>query len=118
MTLSSNVTTRRLPRAWSRISCRSSGLANRALMTPIDQPSASSASAASMRAGHDRPEADEQEVAALAQDLAPADRQDLRLDRRQPEAGVTRVVQRERAFLREGGPNERAQLLLVLRARR
>ena len=46
-TLSSKVTTRRLPRAASRISCRSSGFAKRALMTATDQPSASSAEAAS-----------------------------------------------------------------------
>src|SRR5687768_7468633 len=46
-TLSSNVTTSRLPRAWSRISCRSSGFTKRALTTPIDQPSSTSASATS-----------------------------------------------------------------------
>ena len=65
------------------------------------------------RSCHDRAESDEQQVAALAQDLATADRQDLRLDREQPETRVARVVQGERALVRQRGPHERAQLLLI-----
>ena len=73
-TLSSNVTTSCLPRAWSRISSRSSGFANRALMTPIDQPSTASSVGGLERPGDDRPEPDEQQVAPLAKDLASPDR--------------------------------------------
>ena len=51
---------------------------------------------------------------ALAQDLALADRDRRRLDRRQVEARVARVVQRERVVLAEGGAQQPAQLLLVL----
>ena len=61
-TLSSSVTTRRLPRAVRRMQLASSGLANRALMTPTDQPSAASRSATSSRAHDDRPEADDEQV--------------------------------------------------------
>ena len=115
-TLSSNVTTSRLPRAWSRISWRSSGLANRALMTPTDQPSASSASAASTARitigpkptnSRSRPS---RSTSPCPTGIA------RRLDRRQAEPGVARVVQRERVVLGERGPQQRAQLLLVLRA--
>ena len=77
-TLSSNVTTSRLPRAASRMSCRSSGLANRALMTPTHQPSACERVGGLEGPSHDRPEADEQQVAALAQRLGLPDRQDDR----------------------------------------
>ena len=53
-TLSSKVTTRRFPRAWSRISWRSSGFAKRALMTPIDQPIAGLPEVAAQRQGPER----------------------------------------------------------------
>ena len=56
----------------------------------------------------DRAEADEQEVSPLAQDLALADRDGLRLDRREPEPGIARVVQRERVVLGERRPQQRA----------
>ena len=55
----------------------------------------------------DRPEADEQDVGALAQHLALADRDDLGLDRRQVEARVARIVERERVVLGEA-PSGRA----------
>jgi hypothetical protein len=58
------------------------------------------------RAVDDRPEPDEQQVVALAQDLGPADRQHLGLDRVQPEPGVAWVVQRERVVLGERGPQQ------------
>ena len=47
----------------------------------------------------DRSEADEQQVAALAEDLSPADRQDLGVDRWQPEAR-----RRAGSGVRTGGP--------------
>ena len=56
-TLSSSVTTSRMPRACSRISWRSIGLANRALITPTDQPSAAEDVRDGERAHDDRPEA-------------------------------------------------------------
>ena len=117
-TLSSNVTTSCLPRAWSRISSRSSGFAKRALITPTDQPSRVERVGGLERPRDDRPEADEQQVAALAEDLAAPDRQQLGLDRRQAEPGVARVVERERVVLGERRPEQRPQLLLVLRATR
>src|SRR4029079_4108608 len=67
------------------------------------------------RAHHDRAEADEEQVVALAQDLCLTDRDRPRLDGWQPEAGIARVVQRERMLLLERRVQERAQLLLVLR---
>ena len=106
-TLSSNVTTSRLPRAWSRISSRSSGFAKRALITPIDQPSAVERVGGLEGARDDRAEPDEQQVTPLAQDLAAPDREQLGFDRRQAEARVARVVERERVVLGERGP-ERA----------
>ena len=69
------------------------------------------------RPGDDRPEADEQHVAPVAEHLAAADRDDRRLDRRQAEPGVARVVQRERMVLRERRVEQRSQLLLIARAR-
>src|SRR5207247_2189415 len=65
--------------------------------------------------GDDGPERDEQHVATLADDLAPADRQDRRLARRQPEPRIARVMQRKRMVLGERGPEQRTKLLLVLR---
>jgi hypothetical protein len=52
---------------------------------------------------------------SLAQDLAPPDRQELRLHARKAEAGVAWVVERERMILGECRPQERSKLLLVLR---
>src|SRR3712207_2910834 len=49
--------------------------------------------------------------------LALADRDRGRIDRRQVEAGVPRVVDGERAVLGERGAHEPSQLLLVLRRR-
>ena len=66
------------------------------------------------RAHDDRPEAHEQEVAALAQDLAPPDREHRRLALGQAEPGVARVVERERVVLGERRAEQRPQLLLVL----
>ena len=88
-------------------------MANRALMTPIDQPSASSAVGCLQRPRHDRAEPDEQHVAALAEHLAATDRDGRRRDRLEPEPGVARVVERERVVLGERRAEERAQLLLV-----
>ena len=104
--LSSSVTTRRLPRAWSRISWRSSGLANRALMTPTDQPSAARASAASIAPGRTiGPKPTSRTSRALAEHLAATDRQDLGLALRDAEPRVARVVQGERVVLGERGPD-------------
>ena len=50
----------------------------------------------------DGPEADDHDVRALAQDLAAADLDELRLDRVEVEAGVARVLQGERVLLGEG----------------
>ena len=115
-TLSSNVTTSCLPRAWSRISWRSSGLANRALMTPTDQPSASSASAASTRAPRS---ARTRRTAGRGPRAGPRPGRSGAIAGStggEPEPGVARVVQGERVVLGERGPEQRAQLLLVLRA--
>src|SRR5262249_56871219 len=64
----------------------------------------------------DGPEADEKQVRAFAQDLGLADRDRLRRDGRQPEARVAGVMEREWMRLPEGGVEQRAELLLVLRA--
>ena len=90
-------------------------MANRALMTPTDQPSASSADRRLQRARHDRAEPDEQQVAALAQRLALPDRQDRTGRSAAARTRIARIVQRERVILGERGPQQRAQLLLVLR---
>ena len=66
-------------------------------------------------ARHDRPEADQQDLATVAQDLALSDGQHLRGPFGHPEAGIARVVERERVILGERGPHQRAELLLVLR---
>src|SRR6185436_16418492 len=55
----------------------------------------------------DRAEADEKQVVALAQDLCLADRDLARLDRRQAEARIARVVQRERMRLPERAVEQR-----------
>ena len=65
------------------------------------------------RPHHDRPEADEQQVAALAKDLAATDRDDRRRDGLQAEPGIARVVQGERVVLAQRGVEQRAQLLLI-----
>ena len=105
-----------LPRAWSRISWRSSGLTNRALMTPTDQPRPSSTSATSRARAGDRPEGHEQQVAAFPEDLAAARPGSPRARARDAEPGVARVVERERVVLGERRAQQRAQLLLVARA--
>ena len=68
------------------------------------------------RAPGDRPEGHEQQVAALAEDLAAPDGDRLGLALRHAEPGVARVVERERVVLGERRPQQRAQLLLVARA--
>ena len=71
-------------------------------MTPTDQPSAASAIGDLHAAHDDRTEADDQEVAALAQDLGLADRDRRRLDRR---AG--RSPSRAGSAARTDGPGRR-----------
>jgi hypothetical protein len=94
----------------------SSGFANRALITRRTSRRSPGRGCLG-RPGDDRAEPDEQDVGALAEDLGATDRDRDRLDRGQPEARVARVVERERAVLAEGGHEQRAELLLVLRAR-
>ena len=60
-----------------------------------------------------RAEADDQDLAALPQQLAHAHRQHLGDPGRDTEARVARVMQRERMRLREGGSDERTEFLLV-----
>ena len=115
-TLSSSVTSSVLPRAWSRISWRSSGLAKRALIRPTDQPSASSMSAAWRPRSTIGPKPTIR-MSRPSRSTSPTPiGQDLRLADRHAEPGVARVVKRERVVLRERRPHERAQLLLVLGA--
>ena len=117
-TLSSNVTTSRLPRASSRISWRSSGLANRALMTPTDQPSRVERSAASIARTTIGPKPTNSRSPPSRSTSPCPIGSTAGSTRRQVEARVARVVQRERVVLGERRPEQRAQLLLVLRARR
>ena len=105
------------PRAWSRISWRSSGLAKRALIRPTDQPSAASASATCRARA--RRSARSRRAGCRCPPGGPRLRPTGRISgvrSRQVEAGIARVVQRERVVLGERGPEQRPQLLLVLRA--
>jgi len=65
---------------------------------------------------HDGPEPHYQDLTALTEHLAHPDRENLRSPHGDAEAGVARVVQRERVILGKSGPHERPQLLLVLGA--
>ena len=67
------------------------------------------------RPRHDRAEADEQQIASLAQDLALPDGQRTRLNGCEIEPRVARIVQREGVLLVECRAQQRAELLLVLR---
>ena len=106
-----------LPRAASRISCRSSGLANRALITP-DRPALGLEGVGGLHGpGHDRPERRRTAGPGPRAAPRPARSGAPRARRsRQAEAGVARVVQRERVVLGERRPEQRAELLLVPRA--
>ncbi len=114
-TLSSSVTTSCVPWALRMISSRSSGRAKRASTTPTDQPSFAS----SVRHGHptrdDGAQSDDDDVVTLAQDLASADLERQRIDRRQVEAGVARILQGEGVLLAEGRVQQTTQVLLVAR---
>ncbi len=98
------------------MSSRSSGLANRALITPTDQPSAASASAAAIPRATIGPNPTSR-MSEPSRSISPRPIGSTSGWRaRDVEAGVARVVQGERVVLGERGPEERAELLLVLRA--
>ena len=83
----------------------------------LDRPTVSGQRAGGVeRPSGDRTEPDEQDVGAVAEDLAATDRDGLRLDRRETEAWVARIMQGERPILAERGHQQRPELLLVLRA--
>ena len=115
-TLSSNVTTSDLPRAWSRISWRSSGLTNRALITPTDQPRPSNASATSSARPVIGPKVTNRR-SRPSRSTSPRPIGSTSGSRSgTPKPASRGIVERERVVLGERRAEQRAQLLLVPRA--
>ena len=114
-TLSSSVTTSFLPRALLEDQLAIERLGKSGVDDP-DRPALRRPAARRLpaRASTIGPKPTIRMSCALAQDLGLADGDRGRLDRRQVEAGVARVVQRERMVLAECRVHQPAQLLLVL----
>ena len=116
-TLSSNVTTSFLPRAWSRIRSRSSGCGEAGVDHADRPPVAASASAASSARATIGPNPTKStSMPSRRTSPRPIGRTSGSIAA-QAEPRVARVVEGERVILGEGRSEERPQLLLVLRRR-